>query len=81
MTTYPALVYPQSLLPDPKPVIAEAIHHAKEEAFLKKDYQLVQLLDWGLTFLDHFIDDLAATEENGRVFVRNEKKAQQKRPS
>ena len=64
---YPALVYPASLLPHSKTTINKAIRETKELAFLNKDYQLVQLLDWALSYLDSFLPDLEACQKNAKI--------------
>lgn len=61
---YPAMVYPMSLLPHPKQEIVLALSEIKEVAFIQKDYELVQLIDWSRYLLDAFINDREAYKQN-----------------
>ncbi len=64
---YPALVYPESLLDHPKTVIVQALNEEKETAYLAGNYKLVGLLDQGQRYLNRFIDDKAANQQNFKV--------------
>lgn len=68
---YPALVYPQSLLGQQKTIIRQALRDAKEQAFIQKDFTLIQLLDWARDYLDCFIEDAEADALNRRILSKS----------
>ncbi len=64
LTHYPSLVYPESLLPCPKPIIKKAIEAGMEIARHTNDEIQLMALERDLWYLDAFIQDEIAKERN-----------------
>ena len=69
LTKYPAMVFPESLLPYPKEKIRKALNAGIQYT---NDQQMAESIKGSLLFLDNFIDDKEANERNNKLLKNKE---------
>lgn len=67
LTHYPAMVFPQSLLPQPKQEIRVVLEQAIKIKESQGELEAINLLKQALFFLDSFIEDEEAYKVNDKI--------------